>query len=190
LLRKIRGARLIIDDTTYHLEMIIPQDLRPKLVVNPGLSIEKAQVPSPEVNRYFYTAVGRDWHWEDRLSWSFLQWQEWVGRPELGTWIALISGNPAGYFELESQPQGDVEINSFGLLPDYTGQGLGGHLLTVAVKEAWEIGAKRVWLHTCSLDHPSALPNYLARGFKVFQETTTPQEVLEPDGPPENEGYS
>jgi len=168
--------------------MTSPEDLRPKLVVNPGLSIEKTQVPSPEVNRYFYTAVGRDWHWEDRLSWNFLQWQEWVGRPELATWVAFISGNAAGYFELESQPEGDLEITSFGLLPNYIGQGLGAHLLTVAVKEAWEIGAERVWLHTCSLDHPRALPNYLARGFKVFQETTISQEVLELEiGPPEDD---
>jgi len=156
-----------------------PDDLCPKLVDYPGLSIDRAQSPSPELNRFLYTAVGGDWHWVDRLTWTYQQWQEWVHRPELDTWVAFISGAPAGYFELESQASSNVEIVSFGLLPPFIGQGLGGHLLTVAVGEAWRIAAKRVWLHTCTLDHPGALSNYQARGFRVFQKSTVSQEVLE-----------
>ena len=48
------------------------------------------------------------------------------------------------------------------------GRGLGRHLLTEAVETAWCLGAKRVWLHTSTLDHPAALPNYLSRGFRPF----------------------
>ena len=65
------------------------------------------------------------------------------------------------------------------LSPPFIGQVLGGHLLTVAVGEAWRTAAKRVWLHTCTLDHPGALSNYQARGFRVFQKSTVSQEVLE-----------
>ncbi len=58
----------------------------------------------------------------------------------------------------------------FGLLPEFIGRGLGGPLLTAAVRRAWEIpGARRVWLHTCTEDHPQALANYLSRGFSVFR---------------------
>ena len=91
--------------------------------------------------------------------------------------MAYVSGSPAGYFELEGQPGGNVEITSFGLLPAYIGRGLGGHLLTVAIEKAWQMGSSRVWLHTCSLDHPGALANYCARGFQVFREETASQDV-------------
>ena len=170
---------MIVEVTTYHLEMTDPEKLCPKQVDWPQLTVERGQKPSPELNRFMYAAVGGDWNWIDRLSWTYHRWQEWVHRPELETWVGFIDGNPAGYFELESQPNANVEIASFGLLPSVIGQGLGGHLLTVAVNQAWQMGAKRVWLHTCSLDHPSALPNYQARGFRVFQESTASQVIPE-----------
>ncbi len=168
--------------TAYYLEMTDSDALRPKLVTNQSLTINQAHVPSPEFNRFLYTAVGGDWHWTDRLPWTYQQWKQWVDRPELETWVAYISGTPAGYCELEGQAEGDVEIASFGLLRRFIGKGLGGHFLTVATERAWQMGASRVWLHTCTLDHPSALANYSARGFRVFREETSTQEV--PDHPP------
>jgi hypothetical protein len=65
-----------------------------------------------------------------------------------------------------------VEIAYFGLAPDAIGQGLGKHLLSYAVLDAWGMKPKRVWLHTCTLDHPAALPNYLARGFVPYRTET------------------
>ncbi len=168
---------MITDVTTYYLEMTDPNALRPKLSAYPGLSIDQAQRPSPELNRFLYTAVGGDWYWTDRLPWTYQEWQKWVDRPELKTWVAYVSGTPAGYFELEALPDGSVEIASFGLLPSFIGRGLGGHLLTIAVQDAWHMGAARVWLHTCTLDHPYALRNYRARGFRVFRKSTVPQDV-------------
>jgi GNAT superfamily N-acetyltransferase len=169
------------DVTTYYLKMTDPSALRPKRVVHRGLEIKQAHVPSPEFNRFLYTAVGGDWYWIDRLPWTYQQWHDWVARPELQTWVAYVSGTPAGYFELEAQADRNVEIAFFGLLPQLTGQGLGGHLLTVAIETAWQMGASRVWLHTCSLDHPAALANYCTRGFRVFREETTTHDV--PDAP-------
>jgi GNAT superfamily N-acetyltransferase len=86
------------------------------------------------------------------------------------TWVLSVGGVPAGYFELEVQAGADVEIVYFGLLPAFIGQGLGAHLLTEAVERAWERGARRVWLHTCSMDHPQALGHYQARGFRRYRE--------------------
>jgi GNAT superfamily N-acetyltransferase len=79
---------------------------------------------------------------------------------------------PAGYFELRRDSDNAIEIAYFGLLPEFVGRGLGKALLSAAATEAWRAGASRVWLHTSSLDHPAALPNYLARGFKVFRTET------------------
>jgi GNAT superfamily N-acetyltransferase len=84
--------------------------------------------------------------------------------------MACLAGMPAGYAEIEMQDGGNVELASFGVLPQFAGRGVGGRLLTRAVERAWEMGGKRVWLHTCSLDSPAALPGYLARGFRLFKE--------------------
>ena len=29
---------------------------------------------------------------------------------------------------------------------------------------------KRVWVHTCTLDHPNALRNYIARGMNILKK--------------------
>jgi GNAT superfamily N-acetyltransferase len=93
--------------------------------------------------------------------------------------MALCDGTPAGYFELEEQADGNVEIVYIGLLPHFTSQGLGGQLVTLAVQRAWQKGAKRVWLHTCTMDHPRALANYLARGFRLFKEEQAEEDLPE-----------
>ncbi|HYG64293.1 MAG TPA: GNAT family N-acetyltransferase [Thermoanaerobaculia bacterium] len=173
--------------TTWHLEMLSPADLRPSGAEVPGLEIRQARIPSPELNRFLYTAVGGDWFWIDRLCWTYEDWLRYLDRPEVETWVAYLEGTPAGYCELERQPGAagdDVEILYFGLLPRFIGRGLGGRLLTRAVERAWEMGASRVWVHTCSLDGPAALPAYRARGFRVFKEVRSEQAVpAEPPGP-------
>ena len=127
----------------------------------------RVEIPCPELNRFLYASVGADWFWYTRLTWSHRQWLDWLDREEVGTWIAYVDGTPAGYFELERQPPGSVEIAYFGLLPQFIGRGLGRRLLVDAILTARDFGGQRVWLHTCSLDHPSALSNYQARGFRV-----------------------
>jgi GNAT superfamily N-acetyltransferase len=148
------------------------------------LSLMRAELPSPELGRFLYTAVGGDWYWIDRLHWTYAQWQERLSAPGVETWVAYTCGTPCGYFELELQPDDDVEIAYFGLLPGFVGKGVGGWLLTKAIERAWEMGAARVWVHTCSLDGPNALANYEKRGMVVFKKETAEQELPEkPPGP-------
>ncbi|MFL6216761.1 MAG: GNAT family N-acetyltransferase [Blastocatellia bacterium] len=122
--------------------------------------------------RYLYAEVGRPYHWTDRLPWTDAEIRAHLGRPEITLWLMVVGGAPAGYFELERHADGSTEIAYFGLLQEFLGRGLGKHLLTEAVTRAWQGGANRVWLHTCTLDDPAALPNYLKRGFKPFKEET------------------
>lgn len=169
--------------TTYYLEMLDPQALRPK-PSRDGTALVRVDPPMPELNRFFYATVGGDWHWIDRLPWTWKQWFDYLNRPELHTWMLTVHGIPAGYFELEAQPGGHVEIAYFGLLPSFVSKGLGGYLLTCAIEKAWAMNARRVWVHTCSLDHPQALQNYLARGFTKYKEEITSIEVAsQPIGP-------
>jgi GNAT superfamily N-acetyltransferase len=160
--------------TTYYLEMLSADQLRPATRRSSDLSVSQAPRDG-EVNRTLYCTAGADWSWTDRLVWTAGQWDEYAQRPELETWLASLDGATAGYFELESQPGGNVEIAYFGLLPQYIGQGLGGALLTAAVERAWATGANRVWVHTCSLDHRHAAKNYLARGFHIYRSITRPK---------------
>jgi GNAT superfamily N-acetyltransferase len=184
LSRKRRVYVMAVSITTYHLEMLDPGELRPKRIDRGDLEIKRAEIPCPELSRFLYSAVGGDWYWIDRLGWSHRQWLDWLDRPELETWVAYLSGTPAGYFELEAQPQGNVEIAYFGVLTQFIGQGIGGHLLTAAVERAWAMGASRVWVHTCTHDHPGALANYLARGFRLFREEMTTKDLpAESPGP-------
>ncbi|HJO82281.1 MAG: GNAT family N-acetyltransferase [SAR202 cluster bacterium] len=161
----------------YYLEMIDASQLTPGRSEAADLEFRQAEIPSPELNRYMYTAVGGDWYWIDRLGWGYDEWFGWVSRPEVETWIAYVKGTPAGYFELDGVAGGDVELAYIGLLPDFIGQGYGGRLLTVATERAWAIGASRTWLNTCTLDHPDALKNYLARGFVMYDQGTYEQEL-------------
>ena len=123
--------------------------------------------------RYLYREVGRNYQWVDRLGWSDVEINAYLSRPGVSIWAMYQGGSPAGYFELShSAEDGSTEIAYFGLLPDFIGRGLGKLLLARAIDEAWASGATRVWLHTCTLDDPAAMPNYLKRGFRPYKEET------------------
>jgi GNAT superfamily N-acetyltransferase len=87
-------------------------------------------------------------------------------------WECLVGDESAGYFELQRHGDGSVEIAYFGLIVRFAGRGIGGAMLALAAREAWAFGANRVWLHTCTLDSPAALPNYKARGFTPYKTET------------------
>ena len=146
--------------------------------------LRKVQRPLPELNRFLYVTVGAPWMWHMRLDWSWQQWTDFLARDGVETWVAYQGGSPVGYFELESHLSYHTEIAYFGLVPEFVGQGLGKTLLEDAINSAWQLTDQRIWLHTCSLDHPAALPNYLARGFKIFKEEEfkemIPSKPLEP----------
>lgn len=160
--------------TTWYLEMRSPDALRPKRVEEPRLRIAEATVPQWEFNRFLYLAVGRDWAWNDKRGWTDEQWRTYVESPRLRTFVAYVDGSPAGYFELYHDDAEGVEIVYFGLMPAFIGRGLGAHLLTVAIEEAWRMQPHRVWVHTCSLDHPGARRNYEARGMVLTRTESAP----------------
>ena len=169
--------------TTWFLQMTDPAQLAAAPEPDPDLEVRLAELPSPELSRMLYAGVGSDWHWTDRLGWTWDRWHEWLARPELETWVGWVRGTPAGYAELERQ--GDsVELVSFGLLPAFIGRGLGTRLLDAALRRAWALGPQRVWVHTCSLDGPAALRTYQACGLEIYDERTHAQvlweEPLEP----------
>jgi GNAT superfamily N-acetyltransferase len=154
------------------LEMRDRAALRPVRLADAAIRVEQVHGCPPSFWRYLYTEVGRPYRWVDRLPWSDDDVRSYLADPAVALWVMWVAGAPAGYFELRRDDSGSVEIAYFGLLNDFTGRGLGGHLLTEAVEQAWALEATRVWLHTSTLDHPAALPNYLKRGFTAFHAET------------------
>lgn len=178
-----------VEVTTWFLEQGDPGELRAAREPDVPVDIVRAELPSPELSRFLYTAVGGDWYWIDRLFWTRAEWAAWLERSGVETWIAHVRGTPAGYVELDPRPGGQVEIAYFGLLPGFLGQGIGGRLLATGTARAWDLAdrrpemepTRRVWVHTCSLDGPAALRTYRSRGFKVYDTRTTVESL--PDRP-------
>jgi len=163
----------------WHLEMTSRPDTKP--APHDRYELRRTETPLPELNRFLYASVGAPWMWYMRLEWTWQQWWHFISKPTVETWVAYQGATPVGYFELEKQDGGQTEIAYFGLLPEFVGKGIGRLLLEDAIDRAWRLAENRIWLHTCTLDHPSALPNYLARGFHVFLEEDLEDEV--PDKP-------
>ncbi len=153
----------------FHLEMRDQSDFTPK-EGSADFTTTLVKPADSKLNQQLYREVGAKWQWTDRLPWSDQEWRDYVARDNLTTWLAHWKGERAGYFELEAQHNGNVEIVYFGLLPNYIGNGLGSMMLTAAVKAAWnQPDTQRVWVHTCSNDHRHALENYRKRGFRLFK---------------------
>jgi len=157
--------------TTY-LEMRSPDQLRPKRCSNGRFQVREEKERHWRFNRDLYLAVGQMWAWNDKRVWTDEQWKEYGLAPGLRTFGAYYDGSLAGYYELRSHDESDVEIAYFGLLPEFIGRGLGSVLLTNAIEEAWRTSPSiaRVWVHTCTFDHPSALTNYQARGMVIYKQ--------------------
>jgi len=154
---------------TYYLDMLSPSDLRGKDDPR-GLVLSECRIKQHQFNRFLYKYIGEQWQWTDKLQWSDEMWREYVGSDNLRTWVAYYDGGIAGYYELLQQGD-EVEIIYFGLAEPFIGRGFGGYLLTEAIRSAWAWqGSRRVWVHTCTLDHPSALQNYLARGMSIYRQ--------------------
>lgn len=160
------------DITTYYLEMTSPSSLKDK--ADPGgLEIYECEIKQFQYNRFLYQLIGEDWEWTDKNRWPDEQWKAYAENDNLRTWVAYYRGSPDGYYELQQQDGGNVEIAYFGLAPKFIGRGFGGYLLSWAIKTAWALkGTQRVWVHTCTLDHPGALQNYKARGMIVYRVET------------------
>jgi len=158
--------------TRTYLELSSRDALRPAKALASDARVIRREPCSIADYRRLYAAVGGPWHWRDRSKWDDATLRRHLESPLIGIWELLVGGASAGFFELRKSGNDEVEIAYFGLMPSFIGRGLGGAILTAAVEEAWRFGGRRVWLHTCTLDSPHALPNYKARGFVPYRTET------------------
>ena len=156
-----------------YLEINFLEDLKDTSDFNEKYSVNLVDPVDFQLNKFFYKNIGKNHHWVDRLVWTEKQWIDYVSNKNVKTYVLKISNDLAGYFELNLHSEkNEVEIAYLGLLEEYQNKKLGSYLLSNAIKNSFLNKPKRVWVHTCSLDHKNALNNYIARGMKIFKTET------------------
>ena len=164
--------------TRTYLQLTTPDQFKSAFGDFPGVTIVRPPHPQPALYRMCYRTVGEAFHWRDRWDWTDAEIAAHLADSNILIYVATrMDGKAgprlAGWYELRRVPEEDsVEIAYFGIVPQEFGRGFGKHLLSQAVRDAWALGPRRVWLHTCTLDHPNALPNYIARGFTPYRTET------------------
>jgi len=124
-----------------------------------------------------YSTVGKDYHWYSRGNLADDALAAILKNPLNEVHVLHIEGTPAGFAELDRRNPNDIELVQFGLMPGFIGHGLGKHFLQWTIDYVWSRRPKRFWLHTCTLDHPAALPNYLQAGFTLYKEETIERNI-------------
>ncbi|MAS35886.1 MAG: GNAT family N-acetyltransferase [Anaerolineaceae bacterium] len=159
--------------TTY-LEMTSRDAFRPAYLDDSmHVQIMRMNTPDLAYYKFLYQAVGEIWRWRDRLVMPEAELAAALSHAGCRVDVLYVDGVPAGYVELLREGH-DTEIVYFGLRPGFIGRGLGKHLLSHGIAQAWDDGAQRVWVHTCNLDGPHALDNYRKRGFSVYRVEEQP----------------
>ena len=147
---------------------------RPRLRPLPSapLTLQRWTKPDAEKYRTLFRRVGERWLWFSRLTMSDADLLRIVHDPAVELYAAVDrAGIEVGMLELDFRTAGACEIGYFALIPELAGRGLGRWLMAETLARAWRPGVERVWLHTCTLDHPSALNFYRAQGFVAIRRT-------------------
>ncbi len=151
----------------FYLEISTINNLKTKPISSECFSLKEANKDNFDLNKFFYKQIGKGHQWIDRLIWQDKDWLKYISNENLRTYILKKENDLVGYFELIFN-NNDCEIAYFGILEEFIGKGYGGFLLSEALKIGFK-RANRIWVHTCSLDHPNAIENYKSRGMKIFK---------------------
>jgi GNAT superfamily N-acetyltransferase len=143
-----------------------------------GASVRRLKRPSIAEYRTLYDGVGGDWHWADRRVMAEDELRGIIQHPDVHVLVLEAHGKTAGFSEVDLRKKPDAQIAYFGLMPGFVGKGLGRSFLNVVIQYAWDLSPERVWLSTCSLDHPAALPLYRSAGFVQFKTEAGRQRLL------------
>lgn len=162
-----------IQVTRTHLEMLSEPTSIPPAPPADSHAIMRAHNPTVSFYKYLYYTIGEKYLWWERRVISDAELAEIIQADNVEVFVLYIEGTPAGYYELVMYNETDeVGLEYFGLLPEFVGRRLGPYLLRVAINDAWSRNPHRVIVNTCTLDHPSALPNYQRAGFVPYDQDT------------------
>jgi GNAT superfamily N-acetyltransferase len=174
-----------IDTLVTYLEMTAPPAAPPPAPPRLGLEVRCARPPTVSFYRYLYGTIGADWTWVVRRLLSDDELRRILADPAVEVNVLWLDGVPAGLAELDRRQPPDIELAYFGLLPEFIGQGLGRWFLAWAIRHAWRAGPRRLWVHTCDLDHPRALGVYQKCGFRAYDQRIEQLRLSDGMRPPE-----
>ena len=160
----------------YYLEINSIEDLKTKQIPSDNFFLKEADKDKFDLNKFFYKQIGKKHEWIDRLIWQDKNWMDYTSDKNLKTFVLQNNNDLVGYFELIFNGN-DCEIAYFGILEEYIGRGYGGFLLSEALRIGFK-NAERIWVHTCSLDHPNAIENYKSRGMKIFKREILKRQAI------------
>ena len=130
------------------------------------LSLRPIQTPDPDRYRQLFRMVGQDWLWFSRLIMKDEELAKIIADPGVELFAVVDQlGTEVGMLELDFREPGKCELAFVGIMPELAGRGHGRWLLGESLRRAWREGVRRVHVHTCTLDHPAALPAYRSAGF-------------------------
>jgi GNAT superfamily N-acetyltransferase len=166
----------MVNVTVYYLEMLTPSH---RIVLAPrnGLTVVHVESPTVPYYRSLYDAVGKEFYWLSRRKMSDEALAATLSDPRNEMHVLHVEETPAGFAELDRRQPDEIELVQFGLIRDFLGQGLGKWFLQWTIDKAWSYGPKRFWLHTCTLDHHHALPNYAKAGFVLYKQKSIRREL-------------
>ena len=154
-----------------HLEMTE----RPSPVVDPLAdplaiwTLRKVETPALDWFRDLYRRVGEEWLWFSRMRMSDADLAAIIQAPRVEVYALVHEGRDEGLLELDFRDAGQCEIVYFGVTASLVGRGAARWLMNRALELAWSRPVERVWLHTCTFDHPAAMPFYQRAGFRPFR---------------------
>jgi GNAT superfamily N-acetyltransferase len=137
----------------------------PAPVPESPLRLRRWEHVDPERYRALFAEVGARWLWFSRLAMRDSELRSQVGAVHS---VTGADGADCGLVELDFRDARLCRIRFLGLVPALTGMGHGRWLFAETLARAWAPGIERVTVHTCSLDHPAALPAYLRAGFTAY----------------------
>jgi ribosomal protein S18 acetylase RimI-like enzyme len=154
----------------FYLHLLSVTDLNKSNCKELNLEVQLEKKPTIDLCKFFYKEVGKNFFWRDRLKWSDQDWLDYINSDFFKLYVLKHNNKLAGYYELLYEPKtNSMEIPYFGIFKEFYGKKIGGYLLTEALSTSFKQKITKVWVHTCTLDHPNALKNYLARGMKIFK---------------------
>mgnify|MGYP001189572788 CR=1 FL=1 len=162
---------MMIEVFRKYLEIKSVNDLKHVNKPNKFCKIDELNPPNFQLNKFFYKQIGKNHRWIDRLNWSDKMWINYSNDKNVKTFILKENKKLVGYYEqILNKELNEHEIAYFGILEEFRNKKYGGYLLSSAIKLSFESNIKRLWVHTCSLDHKNAEKNYLARGMSIFKK--------------------
>ena len=163
------GAGKLRSVVTY-LEMTARPDLPAAVPPREGGAIVPVSHPSVPFYRYLFAVIGEPWMWMERRKMSDGDLAALIHDPGIDIAILYVDGEPGGYFELDARNPAEIELVYCGVVPWLIGKGWGSFLIRSAIGRAWSHNPRRMWLHTCDLDHPGAIAFYERQGFVKYDE--------------------